>query len=314
MQKQFKFALFLSCLISLTVDADTKYPPSAYKEGAIKCMRSRDFGCAEINWTQYIKMRPTDARSIAALAVTLNWADKPEPAIIQAEKAINMGEGTYDLFAAYTESLEKVGRVDDAIDWGYKTLAVLPSLVNIRGSLAKLLVQRKREYEALALLASFDATLEARGRPGYFSGQRISIETTLETQQKRVVTSQKRLRLSKVNEHFYAPVKLGESKFQAFMIDTGATKTTLSEDVLVNSKVNYKVTQPSVMFQLADGRKINGRIVTLENLKIGPYDQSRVSAFVCKTCQSLLGQGSLSKFNLSSTKTQGVEFLTLELR
>lgn len=314
MQTKVKFSLFLSCLMSLPVYADTKYLPLEYKEGAIKCMRARDFGCAEINWTQYIKMRPTDARSIAALALTLNWADKPEAAIIQAEKAINMGEGTYDLFAAYTESLEKVGRVDDAIDWGYKTLAVLPSLVNIRGNLAKFLVRRKREYEALALLTSFDAMLETRGRPSYFSAQRISIESTLETQDIRAVSPQKRLRLSKLNEHFYAPVKLGESKFQAFMIDTGATKTTLSDDVLINSKVSYKVTQPNVTYQLADGRKINGRIVTMDNMKIGPYDQNRVTAFVCKTCQSLLGQGSLSKFNLSSTKTQGVEFLTLELR
>ncbi|MFZ6744654.1 retroviral-like aspartic protease family protein [Undibacterium sp. JH2W] len=313
MLTQLKTLFAASLLLCLPALAET-YPPSAYKEGAIKCMRARSYDCAEKNWNQYIKMRPTDAHAVASLAIVYHWADKPEASIIQSEKAISMGEGTYDLFAAYSESLAKTGRIDEAIDWGYKTLAVVPTLVNVRGDVAKYLVLRKREFEALALLASFDASLEAQGHGHYFEGQRIAIESSLERQGQAVASTQKSIRLPRTKEHFYAPVKLGDSRIVAFMVDTGATKTSLSEDMLTSSKATYKVVKPNVNLQLADGRNVSGRMVTLDAMKVGPFELHKVTAFVCKTCVSLLGQASLSQFNMVSSKIQGVEFLTLELR
>ncbi|MFZ6658275.1 aspartyl protease family protein [Undibacterium sp. TJN19] len=306
--------LAVTCFIAGSAVAENAYPPSAYKEGAIKCMQARSYDCAEKNWNQYLKMRPTDSHAFGTLAIVYNWDDKPEASIINAEKAIDMGEGTYDLFAAYSESLAKVGRTDDAIDWAYKSLAVVPTLVNVRGALAKLLVQRKREFEALALLASFDATLEAQGHNHYFEGQRIAIEALLERQGQSSATPQKSLRLPKTRDHFYAPVKLGDARVEAFMVDTGASKTTLNEKMLSDSKATYKVTQANVNLQLADGRKVKGRMVTLDTLKIGAFEMHKVTAVVCETCLPLLGQASLSQFNMVSSKTQGVEFLSLERR
>ena len=313
MRNQFQ-VLFAACVaISLPAFAET-YPPSAYKDGAVKCMQVRSYDCAEKNWNQYIKMRPTDAKAIASLAITYHWADKPEASIIQAEKAISMGEGTYDLFAAYSESLAKTGRIEEAIDWGYKTLAILPNLVNVRGDVAKYLVMRKREFEALTLLASFDSSLEAQGHGHYFDGQRIAIESSLERQGQTITATAKSMRLPKTKEHFYAPVKLGDNKIEAFMVDTGATKTTLNDDMLNDSKASYKVVKPLVNMQTADGRNVQARVVTIDNMKVGPFELRKVTAVVCKTCKPLLGQGSLSQFNMVSSKTQGVEFLTLELR
>ena len=304
----------LFAMSAMAATAPTTYPPSAYKDGAIKCMQSRHFDCAEQNWLQYIRKRPTDAHAMASLAVVYNWDDKPEAAIVQAEKAIEMGQGTYDLFAAYAESLEKVGRIDEAIDWSYKTLAIMPELVNVRGDLARLLVMKKREYEALALLASFDATLEAKGHGHYFEGQRISIESTIERQGQALASAQKSLRLSKTGDHFYAPVKIGDARTVAFVVDTGAAKTTLSDAMLASSKASYKVTQPNVTIGLADGRQVSARVVLLDTLKVGPFELRKVTAIVCPTCLPLLGQGSLSHFNMASAKKQGVEFMTLEPR
>jgi len=301
-------------LSALPAFAATTYPPSAYRDGAIKCQQLRQLACAETNWVQYIKMRPTDVHAIASLAVIYNWDDKPEAAIVQAEKAIDMGQGTYDLFAAYAQSLEKVGRIDEAIDWSYKTLAILPSLVNIRGDLAKMLVMKKREYEALALLSSFDATLEAKGHGEYFAGQRIAIESTIERQGQTLDSAQKSLRLSKTGDHFYAPVKIGDARATAFVVDTGAAKTTLSDAMLASSKVSYKVVQPSVALRTADGRLVSARVVVLDTLKVGPFELRKVTTVVCPTCVPLLGQASLSQFNMASAKKQGVEFMTLEPR
>ncbi|WP_028102835.1 retroviral-like aspartic protease family protein [Pseudoduganella violaceinigra] len=301
-------------LAATSAFAATTYPPSAFKDGAIKCQQVRDFACAEKNWSQYLKMRPTDTHAMASLAIIYNWTDKPEASIVQAEKAIEMGQGTYDLFAAYAESLGKVGRIDEAIDWSYKTLAIMPSLVNVRGDLARWLVMKKREYEALGLLAAFDATLEEKGHGHYFDGQRIAIESTIERRGQTLVDAQKTLRLSKTGDHFYAPIKLGDTRAMAFVVDTGASKTTLSDALLAASKASYKVIQPKYIIELADGRRVAARLIALETVMVGPFELHKVSAIVCPTCAPLLGQATLSQFNMASAKKQGVEFLTLEPR
>jgi tetratricopeptide (TPR) repeat protein len=301
-------------LVSTPVLAATTYPPSAFRDGAVKCQQLRQLDCAEKNWVQYIKMNPTDAHAIASLAIIYSWDEKHALAIVQAEKAIEMGQGTYDLFAAYARSLEKVGRIDESIDWNYKTLAIMPKLVNVRGDLARQLVAKKREYEALALLASFDATLEEKGHGHYFDGQRIAIETTIERQGQALASAQKSLRLSKTGDHFYAPVRIGDARPTAFVVDTGAAKTTLSEDMLASSRASYKVLQPKVVIGLADGRRSNARLVVLDSLNVGPFELRKVTAIVCSSCVPLLGQASLSQFNMASAKKQGVEFMTLEPR
>jgi hypothetical protein len=52
----------------------------------------------------------------------------------------------------------------------------------------------------------------------------------------------------------------------------------------------------------------------LDTLNVGPFELRKVSAIVCSNCVPLLGQASLSQFNLASAKKQGVEFMTLEPR
>ena len=49
-----------------------------------------------------------------AVGIVLNQRDKHKEAIVQFEKAMDMGEGTYDLFAYYADSLAKLGRTAEA--------------------------------------------------------------------------------------------------------------------------------------------------------------------------------------------------------
>lgn len=51
--------------------------------------------------------------------------------------------------------------------------------MDVRGDLAKLLVQQQRPYVALGLLSVFDEHLEAIGQQRYFQAQRISIESSV---------------------------------------------------------------------------------------------------------------------------------------
>ncbi len=299
---------------SVTPAQTKSLTPAQMKEAAIACQSKRDFACAEQNWQGYVAARPTDTQAIANLGMVMNERDEHEQAVVQFKKAIDLGEGSYDLFAYYADSLTKLGRTSDAIDWSYKTLILVPQLVDVRGNLAKLLVQQKRTYEALNLLAEFDRDLEAREKGQYFEAQRIAIEAGLHDAGTTATPETAHLRLPKIGDSFSAPVTLGKRPVSAFVVDTGASETTLDEQFLVASEAKFEVTRPHVVMRIADGRIVSGRLVSIDHLKIGAFALDHVTAVICTDCSMLLGQGTLSHFDMSSSKVQGVEFLTLSPR
>ena len=164
--------------------------------------------------------------------------------MVQFQKAIALGEGTYDLLHYYANSLANLGKTDQAIDWYYKTLDVVPYLVDARGNLATLLVQKKRYFEALALLASFDEHLAAIGQQPYFTGQRIAIESDMRQADPKQFEEKAQLRLSKTYGNFYAPVILGQSRVTAFMVDTGAAVSAVSDAFLKNALPVLRLPNP----------------------------------------------------------------------
>lgn len=292
----------------------TPQTPSKLKESAIACMRSQDFECAQRRWQAYVRLRPNDSNAIANLGIAENKLDENEAAVVEFRQAIDLGEGTYDLFSYYADSLSKLGKTDQAIDWYYKALTVVPSLVDVRASLAKLLVQKKHYFEALALLSSFDDHLKAIGYPAYFEGQRIAIETAMQQANPDTFAERSLIRLPETYGNFYAPVTLGQSHVTAFVVDTGATLTTVNPDFLQQSKTRYEVIRRSVEMQTANGERIRARLINIDSMKLGAFPLRDISAIVCSDCQLLLGQATLSQFDLSSSKVEGVEFLTLRLR
>jgi tetratricopeptide (TPR) repeat protein len=287
--------------------------PADMKSAAQKCMRSRDFECAEMDWQAYVQARPTDANAIANLGIVQNMRDEHEQAVVQFQKAIDLGEGTYDLFAYYADSLGKLGRTDQAIDWSYKSLTVVPNLVDVRGSLAKLLVQQRRRYEALSLLAAFDDHLVSLGQGAYFEGQRIAIESALKDDP-AATSEQHTLRLPRIDQQFFAPVSLGAAPVDAFLVDTGATYTTVDDDLLRRSKLDYKPVRLHIEMQTADGRRVQARLVSVAAMRLGAFPLQNVTLAVCEHCALLLGQADLSRFDMSSSRVQGVEFLSLSPR
>ncbi len=117
-----------------------------------------------------------------------------------------------------------------------------------------------------------------------------------------------------MGSHFFAPVALGSGRPSAFVVDTGASATTVTQEMLDESKVAYRVVQPVVTMTTADGRMVRAQGITIATLSVGPYVLHDVPAVKCMHCVALLGQSSLSHFDLKSSRTQGVEFLTLTPR
>jgi clan AA aspartic protease (TIGR02281 family) len=295
-------------------------PPATTEElraQVAECEQAHDLACAQDAWTDYLKLRPDDGLAHANLGQVMNRRDDHAHAVVEFKRAIDGGEGAYDLFGWYADSLASLGRNDEAIDWSYKSLSIVPNLVDVRGKLAKLLVAQGRPYEALSLLQGFDAESIARGHPAYFEGQRIAIASGLTDAAAAPSPHAKDvqvLRLPVMGGHFFAPVALGGGRPQAFMVDTGATVTAVTPEMLEQSKAAYKVVQPVVIMTTADGRKVTAQGITIVSLAVGPYMLHDVTAVLCTHCVSLLGQSALSHFDLRSSRTQGVEFLTLTAR
>jgi clan AA aspartic protease (TIGR02281 family) len=276
------------------------------------CERRGELACAQEALAGYLKLRPDDAVAHARLGHVMARRDDDVHAVAEYQRAIDSGEGTYDLFAWYAESLGRVGRTDEAIEWSYRSLSLVPNLVDVRGSLARMLVARGRGYEALSLLESFDADAESRGRGAYFAGQRIAIETALTAP--AAASAPTALRLPVMGGHFYAPVSLGAGRPLPFVVDTGATVSSVTAELLAESRAPYRVVQAMVMMTTADGRRVAAQGISIEAISVGPFHLRNVQAVLCTHCVSLLGQSSLSHFDLKSTRTQGVEFLTMTPR
>jgi clan AA aspartic protease (TIGR02281 family) len=285
-----------------------------FRSQANKCAQLRDLRCEESSWREYVRLRPEDPVGIARLGFVLNHRDKHEEAIVQLKKSMDLGAGAYDLFAYYADSHEKLGHTGDAIEWSYKTLSVAPSLVEVRGRLASLLLKIHRPYEALSLLQAYDSQLEAKGMRPYFVAQRISIETAIDKAEPEKNDERLALRLPMYAGHFFAPVTLGPGKPKPFMVDTGASLTSLGEGLLRDSGAAYRVVDPKIQMTVADGRKLAAKAVIVESMKVGPFELKNVPAVVCNDCVSLLGQASLTKFDMQSVRAQGVDFLLLVQR
>lgn len=78
--------------------------------------------------------------------------------------------------------------------------------------------------------------------------------------------------------------------------------------------MKYRVNDPAVRMRTADGRIVPARAVTIDAMAVGRFGLRNVLAVVCDKCQPLLGQSTLSFFDIQSSRVQEVEFLTLAQR
>lgn len=63
-----------------------------------------------------------------------------------------------------------------------------------------------------------------------------------------------------------------------------------------------------------DGRHVRGRLIKIDQMRVGDFKLNDVPAVDCEQCALLLGEETLTHFDMSSTKVAGVEFLTLKPR
>lgn len=139
------------------------------------CFARRDWNCAAANYNGYLKQYPNDPAVNAKLGIARTRAGHHREALPYYKHAEELGVVTYDMYAGYAISLEATGDLDNAIRTNRKALEIVPSLVDVRGSLAAQLVRKGQPEEAIELLEEFDLALRRQGSRPYFPAQIASI-------------------------------------------------------------------------------------------------------------------------------------------
>lgn len=169
-------AALIGALVLAGCEKAPPEPEPASKDTAMTCLRDNDLACAEANLRGYLKQYPTDSESTAVLAITLTKAGKHRESLAFYDTAVKAGQVTYDLFAFYAKSLDATGNLDHAIYYNKKSLQIVPSLVDVRGDLARQLVRKGDAAQAVALLKWYDNDLKQKGHPPYFTAQIAAIQ------------------------------------------------------------------------------------------------------------------------------------------
>ena len=160
-------------LTACSGEAPAAPQPASLADGD-DCFASRDWNCAAANYNGYLKTYPNDPSANAKLGIARTRAGHHREAVPFYRRAEELGVITYDMYAGYAISLEATGDLVGAVRANRKALELVPSLVDVRGSLAAQLVRKPRE--AVALLEEFDNGLKRQGDQPYFPAQIASIK------------------------------------------------------------------------------------------------------------------------------------------
>lgn len=171
--------LILFAALALGACEGAAEPPPAPQPASLqdgdRCFANQDWNCAAANYNGYLRTYPDDPSVNAKLAIARTRAGHHREAVPFYRHAEQLGVITYDFYAAYAISLDALGDLDGAIRANRRALELVPSLVDVRGSLAAQLVRKGEPEEAIALLEEFDASLRRDGHPAYFTAQIASI-------------------------------------------------------------------------------------------------------------------------------------------
>ncbi|HTW34053.1 MAG TPA: retroviral-like aspartic protease family protein [Rhizomicrobium sp.] len=273
------------------------------------CLRNGDLPCAEADMLAYLKSYPNDAHATALLAITLTQDGHHREALYYYKRADALGVATYDFYAGYARTLDAMGDTDGAIEKNQAALKLVPSLVDVRGALADELVRKGRKQEALELLTSFDANLEAQGYPPYFTQQIARIRKDMggdtakeasgdDASPAQAVAGQTLVRGKPDRGTLAVPVSIDGAESKFFTIDSGASMLVMPEadagPLLKLGPGDYKGMQ---QIELANGAVVMAKVYTLRSVKVGEREVSDVAAAVYPgQGPRLLGQSFLKRF------------------
>lgn len=286
--------------------------PTEYRYAANESEENANYKCATELWKKVIEKRSTDVPALARLAILLSQTDRHQESLLYYDKLIKLGAGDSDTFAWYSESLRHLNKIPEAIDWYYRTLSVKPNLEDVTEELAELLAYTNQYFEAIDLLTGFE---ELTGQDVYYQARKILLQTALDNLPD--TEKKKSFRVARLyNNHFYVSARISKNKkikAKAFIIDTGASLLVTNKKWLTSNNIQYKVIKNSKA-KIANGKIIKVKLIKIPYFQFGPFELHNVKAAICKDCEPLIGQNILNRFDMTTKRINGVDFLYLEQR
>jgi clan AA aspartic protease (TIGR02281 family) len=99
-----------------------------------------------------------------------------------------------------------------------------------------------------------------------------------------------------------------DGTWRSALVDTGASFVTIDTKLVAEAGLRADATIEMIRVNTANGALDVAKIV-LPNLWVGPVLVLRVEVVVCDACGMLIGQCLLSRFDLSTRRKDGIEFL-----
>ena len=285
---------------------------SEYRNAAQDRTEYGDYQCAIKLWKKVIKKRPTDVSALASLALLLSQTEQHQESLLYYDKLIKLGAGDSDTFAWYSRSLRYLNKIPEAIDWYYRTLSVDPNLEDITSELGELLAYTNQHYEAISLLTGYE---ELTGNEVYFQARKILLQTTLDNLPN--IEKKNSFRIPRLyNNHFYVSARVSKNKKlkpKTFIIDTGASSLVTNKKWLRQNNVRYKVLK-KMRAKIANGKVIKVTQIKIPYFQFGPFELKNIKAVICKGCEPLIGQNILNRFDMTTKRINGVDFMYLKER
>ncbi len=148
---------------------------------------------------------------------------------------------------------------------------------------------------------------------------KIKRETRMKDERRKIELQPKQVEVSRESGHIFVDAKLNKKVDAHLLMDTGASMIMLTKDMAerLGIKTDSGSAKDIIQLQVADGRKVNGKVVVLDSVNVQGVEVKNVEAAVLfedigdtTFKDGLLGMSFLNRFNFKVDYKSGK--LTLE--
>jgi predicted aspartyl protease len=273
----------------------------------LSCQILERFDCMESSFRKVLEKEPDQQFALQNIGIAQVGTGDFESAARNFQKLFDEGTNSPESMYYYGKAMQGLGKTKESKTWFYRTLAAYPGFVDVADELVDLLVDEEEYFEALSVLGSMTHLMP---RVPHFKGRIFAVSDL--AAKKSSNQRHRSIRLAAVQDHHFLPVRIGPmTSPEMFLVDTGATKLTLSPDFLYKNNIrDFKIARRARV-TLADGSQQAATLIILPKISIGPWEIRNVEATLCEGCTLLAGKSILKHFRTSTKNERGVEYLQL---
>lgn len=286
------------------IGADTAFD---WQNLGLACQILERYECMEAAFEKVLKKEPGQQLAKQNVGIARVGRGDYQSAIASFQSLFDEGTNSPESMYYYGKAMRGLGKTEESKTWFYRTLSVYPGFVDVANDLVDLLVEEESYFEALSVLGSLNHLMP---QVAHFKGRIFAVSDLAEKDSRNQKT--RSIRLAAIQDHHFLPIRIGAMNSpEMFLVDTGATKLTLSPEFLYRNGIrDFRVSRRAKV-TLADGTQQMATVIILPRVSVGPWDLENVEATLCEGCTALAGKSILKRFRTATRVEKGVEYLQL---